>query len=233
MPWVCFSRLICICRDSGSDLTADALRRECLHESRIQDLERFLEERFFARAGIIKQNQTLRKAQEEIEPAILKLGQLRKAAESSAMNAAQLLRQAPGITASQREWLTETVEKASQEASRTRACLIELDSLWVTHRERQRGLVMDLRVCEFVSSQPARFTDAERRRICSLCDILASQKRRAELGGSRLPSLADLYSLIDRYRAMQNTAPRREEALFEHLVDRLTEAVQWQKDNAR
>jgi hypothetical protein len=233
MPWVCFSRLVGLCRGSGSELTADTLRRECLRQSRIEDLERFLEERFFARAGIIKQNQTLRKAQEEIEPAILKLRQVLHATESSARNAAELLRLAPGITQTQQEWLTETVVKASREVSRTRACLTELDSLWTTHRERQRGLVMDLRVCEFVSSQPTRFTETERNRICSLCDILAGQKRRAELGGSRLPSLPDLHSLIDRYRAMQNTAPRREAEVFEHLVDRLTEAVQWQKDNAQ
>lgn len=232
MPWVCFRHLVGLCRGSGSGLTADALRRECLSQSRIEDLERFLEDRFFARAGIIKQNQTLRKAQEEIEPAILKLRQLRQAAESSARNAAELLRLAPGITRSQHEWLTETVAKASHETSRIRACLTELDSLWSAHRERQRGLVMDLRVCEFVSSQPARFADADRMRICSLCDILASQKRRAELGGSRLPSLADLYLLIDRYRGMQNTVPRSEAEVLEHLVDRLSEAIHWLRGNA-
>ena len=96
---------------------------------------------------------------------------------------------------------------------------------WDAQKGEVIALTNDLQVCEFVQQDPETFPVADRNMILGLCDILASPKKRSELGQNGITRLAHIVELIDKYRVLQNTAKRQDEPLYGHIVDRLTEAA--------
>jgi len=224
LPWVSFSLIARMVAELPGDDPA-VLRAKLLAKSHVEDLETFLEERFFSRASIIKRNQALRKVQVEIDSCILMLRALRSTHQTMVRMAAEVLSQYTDATPDQTRWLKSLAARSTDEARKTDACLCRLSKQWESQKGELTALNQDLRVCDFVQQNSDTFPTSDRTMLLGVCDILASPKRRSELGRNNIATLKEISALIDKYRMLQNTANRQHEPLYGHIVNRLTEAA--------
>lgn len=199
-------------------------RAHCLECSRITHLENFIRDRFFTKAGIIKQCGILEKAHLIFGPSIRSIeaeaARLDRDATNSAY-AASLLDSKDSELAS---WLTRKRDEWHQEACTLRRTALDLDRAWEQQGGELEGLRLDLQVGEEMENYPDLFSSEDRKRIQKVCDHLASPLKRGQCGQAAPLRLTDLVSLIDSYRAKANSAPRRLQKILDHILRRLEEA---------
>lgn len=202
---------------------AAAARALCKKASQVEALEAFLRDRFFARAGIIKQSHTLHKAEQEMQRIILKLRDHVTRLEASDQLAAEVSDAAGSLAPRHQDWIAETRREQTKELRRVRETLANISNRWNQQELRLRRLHNDLRVCDMIAARPEHFPEAEREGILDLCNALATRGR---TGASPLRwTVPELMGFIDKYRVFANSAARSEEPLFQHIVDRLTQAA--------
>jgi hypothetical protein len=212
-------------RDVSSGDIATA-RSKCLAYSRIGDLEKFIEERFFSQRDIIKKNQILQKAQHLYSPSIRTI-----AAEAERIAAdAQCAQHAAGILSGSSmglsSWLNAKALRWKNMHAHISEQTVKLDREWLKLRDDLEGLRTDLELSEFMDQNPGLFPLEDQPKLRALCDHLASPHRRSQLGQQRLVTLPELRMLIDRYRVKGNCASRRYQRLYEHITRRLEEVLQ-------
>jgi GTPase SAR1 family protein len=222
MPWMSFRLLV---SQIWSQHPADplALAELCRNLGRVEPLENFLRDRFFARAAIIKQSLALRKAGELVDRIIHRLRDHAQALQASGDLAQEVCAAARGLNPHQQQWLVKTRDDLRAETGRTREALSVVSEQWNQQKWKLEGLTADLRVCDFAAEHPERFPDGEREGILALCNALATKQGRDHVPAQW--AVSDLIRLIDKYRILANSARRSEESLFQHIVDRLTQAA--------
>jgi hypothetical protein len=232
LPWASF---VLIARElrakSVPQGDVSGARVRCLEYSRITHLEDFIQDRFFARAGIIKQNGILEKANQICGPSIRGMEaeavRLEKDAEQASNAASVLDSLEPDLFV----WLTFKRDQWLKEARKIRGAVLDLDREWQDHGNELEGLRQDLQVSEEMQKHPDLFPAEDRKIIQAVCDHLASTRGKRHAGRESHMLCFDLGTLIDVYRAKSNRVSRRFQAIFEHIVRRLEEAYRTQESN--
>ena len=230
LPWSSFRLVFRQLRDVARGDIAMA-RQRCLHYSRIEDLEKFINDRFFSQAAIIKKSQALEKAQQIYAPSVRRIS-----AESERLkkDATLATRAAAALPAKEREMSGWLEKKSAAWMDRSKVLFdqaLRLDQRWQEHAADLEGLHMDLRVSEMIDRQPDLFPIEDRARIRAVCDHLATPHLRSQLGGQTIITLAELQRLIDFYRAKSNRLQRKFQQIFEHIVHRLEDAFRLIESN--
>ena len=223
LPWASFTLIVRQVRDVPRGEIAMA-RQRCLDYSRIADLEKFIEDRFFSQAGIIKQSQALEKAQQIYAPSIRRIAAEGERLEQDAAQAKRAAMALPTQESETAGWLESKSAKWTERSKILCAQALTLDREWQQHGAELEGLLMDLRVSEKMHREPDLFPLEDRARIRALCDHLATPHLRSQLGGQMIVSLPELQQLINSYRAKENRVSRKFQRLFEHIVLRLEDA---------
>jgi hypothetical protein len=223
LPWASFTLVVRQVREvTRGDIATARLR--CLEYSRIADLEKFIEDRFFSQARIIKQCSALEKAQQIYAPSIRRIAAEGERLEQDAALAKRAAIALPSQERGTAGWLEAKGKEWNARSENLCADALSLDREWQQHGADLDGLLMDLRVSETMDREPTLFPLEDHARIRALCNHLAIPHLRSQLGGQTLVSLPELQRLIDAYRAKENRAPRKSQPLFEHILRRLEEA---------
>lgn len=225
LPWASFVLIAKFLRaHSVSQGDIAGARAYCLECSQITHLENFIRDRFFSRAGIIKQSGILEKAHLIFSPSIRSLeaeaARMERDAAHATAAASLLQSEEPELVS----WLTRKRDQWQQEACTLRSAAMELDRAWEHHGGELEGLRLDIQVGEEMEKYPDLFPADERKKIQAVCDHLATPRKRSQCGQGSPLRLSDLGTLIDSYRAKSNSAPRRLQKIFDHIVRRLEEA---------
>ncbi len=222
MPWASFRLLVRILiRDAVVD--SEQARLTCLEESGIRAFEEFLQTKFFSKASIIKQCQTLQRVASVIEPALRRLNEEANSGFRDAESADRAAKIIKEHDAGLHQWLLNTGTKRRAKSSRLQNTAVELDRQWQKHREELELSQMDLQVCQKVDESSELFASNDKETIKAICNHLAGVQRRSDLGRGKIPKISEIDGLINNYRAMENLCRNREKPFFEHIVKRLEE----------
>jgi len=222
MPWPSFKLLVRLCLKEELS-TPESARQRCLEESGILELESFLQERFFSQASIIKQCQLLTRAAFILEPTLRKMDEAARKENHNAdsgKRAAELLKDRD---ASLSCWLMDQAVAHQSRAESLWAAAVDTDRQWQSHRNALERLQMDLRISRDLDDRTDLFPVDDREIIRSICNHLASLRRRGDFGQGRLISLREVENLIGNYRGRENQSRNRDKPLLSHVVSRLEE----------
>ena len=223
LPWASFTLIVRQLRGVARGDIPTAQQR-CLDYSRIAILEKFIKDRFFSQAGIIKRTQALEKAKQIYAPSIRRIVAEGERLDQDAAHAKRAARALPTHETESAGWLETKSEEWKKRSETLSSQTLSLDREWQQHEAELEGLRMDLRMSEMMHREPDLFPLENRTRIQAVCDHLATPTLRSQLGGQTIVSLPELQRLIGSYRAKENRAPRKFQRLFEHIVRRLEDA---------
>ncbi|MEX2578842.1 MAG: dynamin family protein [Verrucomicrobiales bacterium] len=231
MPWASFKLVVKRLLKDRPDRT-DVARSVLLEASGLPRLESFLKDRFFSQASIIKQFHSFQQASSVVVPALRRLDRqadqyYEDASRFSSLSAS--LHTIDQVTIDQEtiEWLRAKEEDCRAEERVRRKLAIEVDRAWQSHRRALEGLNDDLKVSEAMSRNPSPFPAEHHHIIRTTCNHLASSRRRTEFVRGRLVNLKTFENLINEYRGRANFASKRDRGLFEHVAERLEEALRF------
>lgn len=225
LPWASFRFILILLRKHQIE-SADAARKLCLLKSGLGNLENFLRDRIFAKTSIIKEFQCLRKTESILRPVILKTQAQCEKWKSDSARARQAADCLEDLRPDLAKWLRGQSEHYSQLHHISLAKLLKLDRDWNVQQDRLAALSMDLDLMQSYDLLPGIRT-SDRKIIEAICDHMATPDRKAQLGGSTLPSLEKLSELLAYYQTQANKAPKKLQRYYEHITDRLQQV--WQR----
>ena len=193
---------------SQADVTE--IRQHLENFSRVPELEEVMKERFFERSVIIKQSQLARRIEPEFDAIILRLRQLVEETKNG-IAATEEAMIAPGLSDATVRWLKREHRRLKEALAGEDEAWSFFDGGWSFHEGEALAARMDLETVTFIDSFPADLAQDKPLLLAAL------------QGGRRqeLQNLPVIYGLIDKYRGRSNRASRKEQPIFEHIVDRL------------
>ena len=224
LPWSSFCRVarLCLQRRPGSVAEFRAL---CIDFSQIARLEKFLDQRFFGQAAIIKQRQGRVRAKALIEPAFAKLS---RQIETLRNDTAVWPKLEAAVSTSDNglaDWVRGKARECEAELKELDSACVRADRFWMGEKDRMEGLDGDLRMSRRMDRDSTFVDAADAELIRQLCEVLCSDSSDRRDRIANIAKLDDLTRLRRRYGAGMQAADADLRGLYSHLSRRLLEAA--------